>query len=183
MRDTGIVLTSHDPWKHIDPHHAAVAEGWGRHLRGSRSIGIASAGIVGGTAVKEGAITVMKESGVDISKQTSDSISDFQASDFDVVITCCGCGAKLDGDLAAWKKAPVFADWSLDDPPAIDPGDLSAYCRVRDECKERTAAMLNAVSAKQAAQAPASSSAAGLLAAVALALAAAGIRKLTCGGN
>ena len=29
----------------------------------------------------------------------------------------------------------VFEDWNLDDPPAIDPGDLSAYCRVRDECK------------------------------------------------
>ena len=29
----------------------------------------------------------------------------------------------------------VFEDWNLDDPPAIDPGDLSAYRRVRDECK------------------------------------------------
>ena len=29
----------------------------------------------------------------------------------------------------------VFEDWNLDDPPAIDPGDLSGYRRVRDECK------------------------------------------------
>ena len=30
----------------------------------------------------------------------------------------------------AWKKRD-FYDWNLDDPPAIDPGDLSEYRRVR----------------------------------------------------
>mmetsp|Transcript_76010 Transcript_76010/g.150316 ORF Transcript_76010/g.150316 Transcript_76010/m.150316 type:complete len:306 (+) Transcript_76010:61-978(+) len=114
-----------------------MADGWLRHLRGEVSIGVASAGIVGGTAVKDGAITVMSEAGVDISTFTSDAMSDFKPEDFDVVISCCGCGDKLDGDRAAWKERPVFEDWNLDDPPAIDPGDLSAYRRVRDEAKAR----------------------------------------------
>lgn len=47
-----------------------MAEGWIRHLRGDQSVGVASSGIVGGTAVKEGAIVVMKEAGVDITSQT-----------------------------------------------------------------------------------------------------------------
>jgi arsenate reductase len=114
-----------------------MADGWLRHLRGETSIGVASAGIVGGTAVKEGAITVMSEAGVDISKFSSDAIADFKPEDFDVVISCCGCGNKLDGDKVAWKERPVFEDWNLDDPPAIDPGDLSAYRRVRDEAKAK----------------------------------------------
>jgi len=105
-----------------------MADGWLRALRGDRPVGVASAGIVGGTAVKPGAIAVMKESGVDISGFTSDAVADFDPNDFDVVVSCCGCGAKLDPpDKAAWKTRAVFADWNLDDPPAIDPGDLSAY--------------------------------------------------------
>ena len=75
----------------------------------------------------------MGESGVDISKFTSDDVRDFRAGDFDIVISCCGCGAKLDpDDLKAWKQQERFFDWNLDDPPAIDPGDLSEYRRVRD---------------------------------------------------
>lgn len=101
------------------------------------SIGVASAGIVGGTAVKPGAITVMKEVDVDISKFTSDAIAEYDPNDFDVVISCCGCGSKLDGALSAWKEREIFEDWNLDDPPAVDPGDLSAYRRVRDETKAK----------------------------------------------
>merc|ERR1719235_1892839 len=74
-----------------------MADGWLRALRGSASVGVASAGIVGGTAVKEGAITVMGEAGVDISKFTSDDVRSFNSADFQVVISCCGCGSKLDG--------------------------------------------------------------------------------------
>eukprot|EP00440_Ansanella_granifera_P072291 gb/GFBE01078452.1/.p1 GENE.gb/GFBE01078452.1/~~gb/GFBE01078452.1/.p1 ORF type:complete len:175 (+),score=43.07 gb/GFBE01078452.1/:1-525(+) len=120
-----------------------MADGWLRTLRGSASVGVASAGIVGGTAVKEGAITVMKEAGVDIASYTSDAMADFKPESFDVVISCCGCGNKLDGDKEAWKKRTVFMDWNLDDPPAIDPGDLSAYKRVRDECKAEVQELLS----------------------------------------
>lgn len=120
-----------------------MADGWLRALRGSASVGVASSGIVGGTAVKEGAIKVMDEAGVDISAFTSDALADFSPTDFDIVISCCGCGSKLDGpDRIAWKQRAVFQDWNLDDPPAIDPGDFSEYRRVRDEIKAKVEELL-----------------------------------------
>jgi glycerol uptake facilitator protein len=120
-----------------------MADAWLRHLRGNSSVGVASAGIVGGTEVKPGAITVMKEVGIDISAYTSDAMADFEPGDFDIVISCCGCGSKLDGDKEVWKKRSIFEDWNLDDPPAIDPGDLSAYRRVRDECKAKVQKLID----------------------------------------
>merc|ERR1719357_1394795 len=52
-----------------------MADGWFRELRtaSGKSIGVASAGIAGRTAVKEGAIIVMKEVNIDISNFTSDA--------------------------------------------------------------------------------------------------------------
>lgn len=52
------------------------------------------------------------------------------------------CGSKLDTHLIAWKQRAIFLDWHLDDPPAIDPGDLSAYRRVRDEIKVKCEELL-----------------------------------------
>mmetsp|Transcript_1870 Transcript_1870/g.4279 ORF Transcript_1870/g.4279 Transcript_1870/m.4279 type:complete len:159 (+) Transcript_1870:62-538(+) len=119
-----------------------MAEGWLRSLRGDASVGVASSGIVGGTAVKAGAIMVMDEVGVDITYQTSDAMAKYKPEDFDVVISCCGCGEKLKGESEAWMKQRVFEDWNLDDPPAIDPGDFSAYRRVRDETKAKVEELL-----------------------------------------
>jgi len=120
-----------------------MAEGWVRSLRSGQSVGVASAGIVAGTAIKPGASTVMAEAGVDIGpggfNQTSDSVADFSPGDFDVVVSCCGCGDKL---TAPWRDHPGFEDWNLDDPPATDPGDLSEYRRVRDECKAKVENLL-----------------------------------------
>ena len=56
-----------------------MADGWLRALRGDASIGVASAGIVGGTAVKPGAITVMAEEGIDISGFSSDAVRSLHA--------------------------------------------------------------------------------------------------------
>jgi len=109
-----------------------------------------SAGIVGGTAVNPGAITVMKEVGIDISEYSSDAMDDFNPKDFDAVISCCGCGSKLEGEREVWKQQLVFQDWNLDDPPATDPGDLSEYRRVRDEIKAKVEEMLeNGIPGKQ----------------------------------
>eukprot|EP00746_Dinoflagellata_sp_MGD_P092823 gnl/MRDRNA2_/MRDRNA2_36715_c0_seq1.p1 gnl/MRDRNA2_/MRDRNA2_36715_c0~~gnl/MRDRNA2_/MRDRNA2_36715_c0_seq1.p1 ORF type:complete len:367 (+),score=90.72 gnl/MRDRNA2_/MRDRNA2_36715_c0_seq1:79-1179(+) len=123
-----------------------MADGWLRFLRDGQSVGVASAGIVGGTKVKEGAIIVMEEVGMDIKDFSSDAMADFSPEDFDVVISCCGCGSKLDTeDKVAWKNGPRFEDWNLDDPPAIDPGDLSEYRRVRDECKAKVVELLKSL--------------------------------------
>ena len=124
-----------------------MAEGWLRHLCKDKSVGVASAGIECGTKIREGAKIVMKEAGVDISNQKSESMKDFDPNDFDVVISMCGCGAKLDGnDVNAWKQQNVWDDWNLDDPPKLDTGDLNVYRRVRDECKAKVQALLKSFS-------------------------------------
>ena len=125
-----------------------MAEGWLRHLRKDESVGVASAGIECGTKIREGAKIVMKEAGVDISNQKSESMKNFDPNDFDVVISMCGCGAKLDGDdVNSWKQRNVWEDWNLDDPPKLDTGDLNVYRRVRDECKAKVQALLDSFSA------------------------------------
>ncbi len=60
---------------------------------------------------------MMCEAGVDISEQTSDAMSDFVPTEFDVVISCCGCGSKLDGENAAWKSCRCCAFASLRTKP------------------------------------------------------------------
>lgn len=80
----------------------------------------------------------MKEIGIDISDQHSKPLSDFQAQDFDVVISLCGCGVNLPPE---WVTREVFEDWQLDDPaeqPEIFP-------RVRDEIRERVTQLIQSV--------------------------------------
>ena len=40
-------------------------------------------------------------------------------------------------------------DWNLDDPPKTDPGDLSEYRRVRDECKAKCQELLAKLKARK----------------------------------
>merc|ERR1719198_1524319 len=111
-----------------------IADALLRLERNAVSIGVASAGIKGGTSVKPGAASVMVELGVpNLSEYSSNGIDEFKPEDFDVVISCCGCGSKLTNEYANWRKQTMFEDWNLDDPPKTDPGDLSEYKRVRDQ--------------------------------------------------
>ena len=120
-----------------------MADGWMRKLRESDSrVGVASAGIKDGTMVKEGAIRVMAEVGVDLSSFSSNSLTEFSPERFDVVVSCCACGDHLSGPLQAWKQRKLFLDWSLDGPEKLDPGDYSVYRRVREETREKCAELL-----------------------------------------
>lgn len=106
-----------------------MAEGFARTL-GTGKIEVTSSGLEA-SRVHPTAIEVMSEIGIDISKQTSDPLSDYQASDYDVVISMCGCGVNLP---SAWVMQEVFEDWQLDDP---DGQPIETFHRVRDEIKER----------------------------------------------
>ena len=123
-----------------------MAEGWLKHLCKDDSVEVASAGIECGTKIQEDAKIVMKEVDVDLSDHKSKSMKDFDPNDFDIVISMCGCGVKLDGDdVKAWKQQDVFEDWNLDDPPKLDTGDLTVYRRVRDECKGKVQDLLQSI--------------------------------------
>ena len=113
-----------------------MAEGFAKTL-GQGKIEVTSSGLEA-SIVRPEAIAAMKEAGIDISHQTSKALADFQAEDFDVVISLCGCGVNLPPE---WVTRQVFADWQLDDPaeqPEIFP-------RVRDEVKERVTQLIESL--------------------------------------
>lgn len=106
-----------------------IAEGFGRIL-GQGKIEVISSGL-DSSRVHPTAISVMSEIGIDITGQTSKALSDFQAEDFDVVISLCGCGVNLPTE---WVTREIFEDWQLEDP---DGKSLETFQRVRDEIKEK----------------------------------------------
>ena len=106
-----------------------MAEGFGKTL-GEGKIEVTSSGLEA-SRVHPTAIKVMSEIDIDISNQTSDSLSDFQPDNFDAVISMCGCGTALPPE---WVTQEVFEDWELDDP---DGQPIETFHRVRDEIKQR----------------------------------------------
>lgn len=115
-----------------------MAEGLAKNL-GSGKIEVHSSGLEA-SRVHPTAIEVMQTIGIDISGQTSDPLSDFQAQDYDAVISMCGCGANLP---EVWLMQAIFEDWELDDP---DGQPLATFERVRDEIKERVTQLITKLS-------------------------------------
>jgi arsenate reductase (thioredoxin) len=113
-----------------------MAEGWARHLRGN-VIEPYSAGTLPQT-LNPRAVAVMKEAGVDISRQRSKHIDAVAEIDFDYVVTVCD---------SANQACPVFPGRvkrlhvGFDDPPRLAHGAateaeaLGHYRRVRDEIR------------------------------------------------
>ena len=106
-----------------------MAEGFARTL-GKGNYEVASSGLEA-SQVDPTTIQVMSEVGIDISNQTSKPLSDFQAEDYDAVISLCGCGVNLP---EPWLLRDVFQDWQLDDPEGQS---IEIYRRIRDEIKQR----------------------------------------------
>ncbi|NJR69566.1 MAG: arsenate reductase, glutathione/glutaredoxin type [Synechococcales cyanobacterium CRU_2_2] len=115
-----------------------MAEGFAKQLGAgwlqAGQIRIYSSGLEASSVTPE-AIAAMEAIGIDIREQTSDALADFEAEDFDVVISLCGPGI---GPPQAWLQREVFEAWQLDDPvenPEIFP-------RVRDEIRGRVKTLL-----------------------------------------
>ncbi len=115
-----------------------MAEGFAKTL-GEGKIEVTSSGL-DASRVHPTAIEVMSEIDIDLSNQTSDPLSDFNAEDYDAVISMCGCGVNLPPE---WVTQEVFEDWELDDP---DGQPIETFYRVRDEIKERVAKLINQLS-------------------------------------
>jgi arsenate reductase len=113
-----------------------MAEGWARQLKGD-SIEAYSAGIET-HGLNPDAVRVMAEAGVDISRQRSKNVKEFQDIEFDYVVTVCG---------HANENCPIFRGKAkvvhvgFDDPPKLaadaktEEQRLAPYRRVRDEIK------------------------------------------------
>ncbi len=115
-----------------------MAEGWAKTL-GEGKIEVTSSGLEA-SRVHPTAIEVMSEIGIDISNQTSDALSDFNAQDYDAVISMCGCGTGLPSE---WVTQEIFEDWELEDP---DGKPMETFHRVRDEIKERVTKLIDQIS-------------------------------------
>lgn len=118
-----------------------MAEGWAKSLKGDQ-LEVYSAGIET-HGLNKNAIKVMKEVGIDISKQKSENIEKFKDIDIDVVITVCN---------NAHETCPIFPrncrviHVGFDDPPkmakeietrggSLDE-QLDSYRAVRDNIEE-----------------------------------------------
>jgi arsenate reductase len=82
------------------------------------------------------AIQVMREVGIDISRQQSKSVSAFTSWSFDFVITVC------DGEACPFFQGEtgIRLAWSFEDPAAVSGTDkdiLGVFRRVRDEIEAR----------------------------------------------
>ena len=112
-----------------------MAEGLLRDVAGDRFL-VESAGVAP-TEVREEAVKVMTEVGIDISSHRSKSVDEFSDKEFDYIITVCD---------NAKQSCPVFPGnatrihWSLEDPAAAKGTygqRLEAFRTVRDQIRER----------------------------------------------
>jgi arsenate reductase len=128
-----------------------MAEGLLRHLYGEK-YEVFSAG-ANPTHVNPFAIKVMAEIGVDISKQTSKSIKEFQNKEIDLVVSVCRSSAKLMCSLCSSPivmgrpdiinmtipGAKQYLHHGFDDPSEVDGSDeekTMAFRRTRDDIKQ-----------------------------------------------
>ncbi len=111
-----------------------MAEGFAKVL-GEGKIAVFSSGLAS-SEVDRICVQLISEIGIDISNQTSKALSDFNADDFDGVISLCGCGVNLP---EAWVLREVFADWQLNDPEGHD---IDTFHRLEDEVKERVVQLI-----------------------------------------
>ena len=111
-----------------------MAEGLLRHLAGDR-FEVASAG-TDPQGLNPGAVTAMREIGIDIAHHQSRHVDQFAGQQFDYVITVCD---------RAKENCPIFPGtfslhWSFDDPAsAVGTVETrqTVFRRVRDEIAER----------------------------------------------
>jgi arsenate reductase len=99
------------------------------------------------------AAKMMAEAGVDISRQRSKGIKEFQGWDFDIVVTVCRSTVKLSCPFCSplgsagtplliretLKRVGRFVEHGFDDPSDVEGSEeerINAFRRVRDEIKE-----------------------------------------------
>ena len=91
------------------------------------------------TRVHPSAIEVMRESGVDITGQSSKKLEDVPWRDADTVVTLCG---EADEVCPAVSGNVRRLHWSLHDPSAApEPDRLQAFREARDEIRWRVSSL------------------------------------------
>jgi arsenate reductase len=113
-----------------------MAEGWARHLKGE-ALEAYSAGMET-HGMNPHAIEVMREAGVDISRQHSKTPAELGPIPYDVVVTVCG---HADEHCPTFPSGTRVVHVGFEDPPKLTrhlpDGEekLAVYRRVRDEIR------------------------------------------------
>ncbi|MDQ6954333.1 MAG: arsenate reductase (thioredoxin) [Mariprofundaceae bacterium] len=118
-----------------------MAEGWLKQLGGDR-FDVYSAGIVA-HGKNPRAIAVMKEAGVDISKQQSEQLDSFMLNKLDLLVTVCG---NADKTCPAIPVSCEKQHWPFDDPAKATGSEeqvMTAFRRVRDQVCGRIKIFVN----------------------------------------
>jgi arsenate reductase len=132
-----------------------MAEGFLHALAGDQFDAV-SAGIEPGE-LNPFAVEVMKEAGIDISKQQSKNVAESLKEHFGYVITVCNM---------ARERAPIFPftpnllHWSLEDPSAATgraAEKKTIFRRVRDEIRDKVKGFVSEITGKNAERASAAS--------------------------
>jgi len=108
-----------------------MAEGVLKHSGGDKFI-VESAGLEP-TQVNKNTIQVMKEIGIDISKQHLKNVADFLGQYFGYIITVC---ADADARCPIFPGVATRLYWPFNDPPQTEddsPETLDEFRKVRDE--------------------------------------------------
>lgn len=114
-----------------------MAEGWTRHFHGD-SIEAFSAGIEA-HGLNPNAVQVMREAGVDITNQSSNTVDSLPVQQLDLVVTVCG---HADENCPAVLQQTRVVHVGFDDPPKLaktaksEEEALGHYRRVRDEIRD-----------------------------------------------
>ena len=112
-----------------------MAEGFARAF-GEGIVEVYSAGLMA-AGVHKRAIAVMREAGIDISRQKSKEIDDKLMKQMDIVITLCGHAE----EYCPWTPPGITRiHWPIKDPVGtIGPEDyiMDEFRRARDEVKEK----------------------------------------------
>jgi arsenate reductase len=124
-----------------------MAEGFAREL-GKGLIDAHSAGLVPAGVVHPRAIAVMKEAGVDISRQKSKAIDPDVLEKMDIIVTLCG---HAEASCPMTPPAIKRMHWPIDDPvAAVGTAEdvMKEFRKARDEIKEKIVELMNSVSAR-----------------------------------
>lgn len=115
-------------------HRSQMAEGFARALSNG-TVEVRSAGLEA-SYVDPMTVQVMDEVGINIARQSSKALDDFQPEDFDVVISLCGHGLTLP---APWLTRGLFAHWQLDD---AEGREIETFRHTREQVKGRVIHLL-----------------------------------------
>ena len=112
-----------------------MAEGFLRHEAGDR-FDVYSAG-TRPTTVRQEAVAVMGEVGIDISDHRSKSVDEFVGREVDYVITVCDHAKEF---CPVFPGTTTHLHWSIEDPAAVEGSSevrQAAFRKVRDEIRDR----------------------------------------------